>query len=214
VRAPPSLSISTPRERQPSQGAQHRATAQTWSTYGAKRSQPVATGRKCSSTKNGRNKRKPLPLVAARCRSKRMVRRGSTLWLRRPRFIGPFATPFWSTDRSTGLSPHPASHCISSQPATCIPSARCSVTLIVAAIPLGLLIPREWGPAFAESPLKFVAGHSRCDQGFLDSRNAPIQTPMMSRLSQRPRCKYQSLCRLVSEGTLMNANAALSPRRR
>jgi hypothetical protein len=44
-----------------------------WSVYGAKRAQPVATGRKWDSRANGSNKPKPLPLVATSCRSERMV---------------------------------------------------------------------------------------------------------------------------------------------
>jgi hypothetical protein len=45
-----------------------------WSIYGAKRSQPVATGGNCTATENGSNKPKSLPRVATSCRRTLMVR--------------------------------------------------------------------------------------------------------------------------------------------
>jgi hypothetical protein len=53
-----------------------------WSTYGAQRSQPVATRRKWDRRESGSNRRKPLPWVATGCRGKAMVRRGSTVRVR------------------------------------------------------------------------------------------------------------------------------------
>ena len=48
-----------------------------WSVYGAQRSQPVATGGKCTSPEIGSNKPKPLPPGCDSCRSERMVNRRS-----------------------------------------------------------------------------------------------------------------------------------------
>jgi hypothetical protein len=53
-----------------------------WSVYGAKRTQPLASGGKCGGLEKGSNKPKPLPRVATRRRGDRMVRRGSTVRVR------------------------------------------------------------------------------------------------------------------------------------
>jgi hypothetical protein len=53
-----------------------------WSPYGAPWLQPVANGRKCSASRRGENKPKPLPWVATSCREERMVRRGSAVRVR------------------------------------------------------------------------------------------------------------------------------------
>jgi hypothetical protein len=48
--------------------------AAEWSTYGAQRGQPVATGGKRSNLKNRSNKPNPLPSIADSCEHNEMVR--------------------------------------------------------------------------------------------------------------------------------------------
>ena len=57
--------------------------SRVWSLYGAPWLQPVAIGRKSDGRKNGSNRRKPLPWVAAGCRRNGMVRRGSPVRVRK-----------------------------------------------------------------------------------------------------------------------------------
>jgi hypothetical protein len=54
-----------------------RFMARRWSTYGAKRAQPMATGGKSSCGENRKKKPNPLPWVATSCRCNRMLRKRS-----------------------------------------------------------------------------------------------------------------------------------------
>ena len=75
-----------------------------WSVYGAKRTQPLATGGKGRRLEKASNKPKPLPSVATSCRGDRMVRRGSTVRVRqRASLFSLLARRFcfqqWTADR-------------------------------------------------------------------------------------------------------------------
>jgi len=53
--------------RAPNPPSHEGSRPRAWSVYGAKRTQPVAIGGKCSDPENGRNKPKPLLRVATGC---------------------------------------------------------------------------------------------------------------------------------------------------
>jgi hypothetical protein len=128
-----------------------------WSAYGAERSQPVATGRKWDGSRNGSNKRKPLPWVATGCRSWRMVSRGSTVRVRQRAL------------RDPARSLVPSSSSSLADPST---SVNTRVT-----VPDGCasLIERDCPPTGVTAARPSAAGRPR-DSDFLPERRSPTHT--------------------------------------
>jgi hypothetical protein len=70
---------TTPGHDLSARGNVAKADNSGWSLYGARRSQPVATGSTRDGSGNGSLKRKPLPSVASSCLSRSMVSRASAV---------------------------------------------------------------------------------------------------------------------------------------